>query len=97
MACMITGLPNWTPISPLTSINHTSDYAVVQLVNHKYDYELRWDDTKSTYQLIIKINTFNEIINGFSIPLRLSYLKIVQFLGTQFSFNEHRQGCHPSG
>ena len=45
--------------------NHTSG-AVVQFVNHKYDYRPTSDDMKSTYQLIIsrrtRNNTFKEII-----------------------------------
>ena len=38
--------------------NHTSDYNIagVRFINHKYDHKLTSDDTKSTYQLIIKIN-----------------------------------------
>ena len=37
--------------------NHTSDYKIVgvRFVNHEYDYRPTTDDTKSTYQLIIKI------------------------------------------
>ena len=54
--------------------NHTSDYQIagVRFVNQEYDYRPTSDDTKSTYQLIIKItifekekpnkNIFNEII-----------------------------------
>ena len=37
--------------------NHTSDYKIagVQFVNHDYDYRPTSDNTKSTYQLIIKL------------------------------------------
>ena len=48
--------------------NHTSDYKIagIRFVSHKYDYRPTSGDTKSTYQLIIKITIFekhnNEII-----------------------------------
>ena len=42
--------------------NHTSDYKIagVRFVNHEYDYRPTSDDTKSTYQLIIKITIFEK-------------------------------------
>ena len=42
--------------------NHMSDYKimVVWFVSHEYDYRLTSDDTKSTYQLIIKIKIFKK-------------------------------------
>ena len=42
--------------------NHTSDYKIagVLFVNHEYDYRPTSDDTKSTYQLIIKITIFEK-------------------------------------
>ena len=42
--------------------NHTSDYkiAAIWFVNHKYDYISTSDDTKSTYQLILKMTIFEK-------------------------------------
>ena len=51
-----------TKWSPMSVCNHTSDYKIagVGFVNHEYDYRPTSDDTKSTYQLIIKITIFEK-------------------------------------
>ena len=56
----------WSPIQSL--YNHTSDYKI-RFVNHEYDYRPTSDDTKSTYQLIIKITIFEKHVQEIKILL----------------------------
>ena len=53
----------WSPIrSVIIRVITKSDdrEAGVRFVNHSYDYRPTSDDTKSTYQLIIKIKIFEK-------------------------------------
>ena len=53
----------WSPIwSVIIRVITKSDdrEAGVRFVNHEYDYRPTLDDTKSTYQLIIKITIFEK-------------------------------------
>ena len=52
----------WNPIRSVIIwvIKKHDRKAGVRFVNHKYDYRLTSDDTKSTYQLIINITIFKK-------------------------------------
>ena len=52
-----TGKEDWVESDSVC--NRTSDYKI-WFVNHEYDYRPTSDDTKSTYQLIIKITIFKK-------------------------------------
>ena len=49
-----------TEWSPIRSVIIQVIFAVFRFVNHEYDYRPTSDDTKSTYQLIIKITIFEK-------------------------------------